>query len=443
MELPVECLICKVNIYKVNIVRHYTKCHIDIAPTEFKNHLSLYNLTVEMTNDFIEKYNDFLKNPKPPKPPKRIFPLIQLKRPKPGKPEFYDSKKTAKTININQEIIDKITISKNYLDRLYKNLPKFEYKVEGNKSYEEFKYEEFKKIEKIELNKLLNDNKNYEMNYFINENIPNYSKLIDDYLHSVPSAEEFKNRDCNVVYLTWDNFSFEKDKVRIIYPSLFVKSFQLNGINYLLDNIKKDYFKRIYPKQIFKFYIFKGEIVKEISKGYNQLLSILEIGYEAISFKIEKKYFNNKNENKEYQSKEIREILAELQVNNNFLNYLAQKAINIDSVYCIVENNNGNEEECLLFKFVFDSKIILIWENVIDKRATYYFILDKIIDAQEIHKIFKLIQSDLNNKRESLYGNFNLNKVFDIDILDYHSIRHDDLKKYQNKIDKLLSMYKR
>ena len=109
----------------------------------------------------------------------------------------------------------------------------------------------------------------------------------------------------------------------------------------------------------------------------------------------------------------------------------------IDKVIAVLESNNNNIEEALLFVFIREQYTFILWENINTKRAAYVFRVKKQFSEEALGGIKNIAQKNIKYKRETL---FRKNKFkFKINHEDYTAIIHENLSNYIRKLDHYIS----
>ncbi len=255
--------------------------------------------------------------------------------------------------------------------------------------------------------------------------------------------EEFKSKifeeNTHTYNVIWDYISFDDNSIKINPQGIkaIVKPIYHKGIIKSLNTIKSEYFLRLYSKKIYKLSFFKGEFDSAKSPDWNKIIETIEFAKEYYLFKYSD--FKNSGRTKIFNNLSNDEIILlfeNLFARSSYLKYLASLQSKEFPIIPVLEYSNKNTEESFIFRFISKSgKIIIIWENVNDSRASHVFVLSK-----EKHDVILPLIEDFictksfDIKRSLLHGDNFISQDLK-QKLNYHSgKRHIGLPLYKSEI---------
>lgn len=291
---------------------------------------------------------------------------------------------------------------------------------------------------KQQLMNLLKNRKYNELEVFKNNSL---MKKLQNINKILPTKENFIKDFCQKLYITWDDIHFEKNKICISPNKGFVHPIPLNGSLPILNEIKVDYFRRVYKNDVFKLIIKNGYVRQDLSKD------LIKIEEQIFDYTKETQAVKNIQTQKHEsifrttsEKNEILEYINTQSLKNGFLRYPATLLNQNDNVIALLENNNGIEEESLLFIFRRDNYSYLLWENINSKRAAYFFCFDSKSMDISISKTAQLIITNSEYKRENLFRAVDIKKVYNIDCIFYRSIVHENQGDYKKQLDRIFKL---
>jgi hypothetical protein len=92
-----------------------------------------------------------------------------------------------------------------------------------------------------------------------------------------PGKQQFIKDNCQTIYVTWSDLTFDKNKIRISANKAFVKAIEMPERRINCKNLKIEDFRRYCPNARFKLVIYKGVIRDDLSSGTAQILEYVEM----------------------------------------------------------------------------------------------------------------------------------------------------------------------
>jgi hypothetical protein len=254
-------------------------------------------------------------------------------------------------------------------------------------------------------------------------------------------------KDDKIVSLSviWDDIIFDKNELRLKPDSIRVNSvlkpIPFKGSIPELNNIKQEYFERKFHRLI-KLKYRNGNFLTNDNPIWKELSKLIEEGktyYETslVTKRSPKKRFQVKT----YDSFDQFISDFEKEPKINYYKFLAVKqSMNEVNIITIKEFIGGNVETSILFQLhTKKDKILLIWENVNESRASILFTFEKE-KAQEYLKKIKLFicNPNLLHKRYRFLKNSKEIKRMRIEMGFYKRVMHSDLDKFKSEINSIL-----
>jgi hypothetical protein len=422
MELN-TCFLCGVNVKNENILKHIKKVHFK---STFED-ISIFNLNLSKDEWEIERQKITFK-----KKNKRI----EIK----GK-ERHGNKNEINLSIIRTREINNINHKCYLFNREFNDFAKYKY-------FEsiEFKYSRLQKIvnkylNEIKINDQLPEKIQLEIYNIETLKINELSKKLANFRLSIPDKKDYIRDNCETFYVTWDDISFVHNKIKISPNKAFVQSISMPGSIRIFNEIKIDYFKRRYSKDIYKMIANKGVVLEDISKGVTQIRTLISDHVADLENSKQKIYLNKELTDKELTGKTLQETLLKIAIKNEYLSLAAKLTTTKDKVFGMIENNNGKEEEVLLFVYQSLSKKLLLWENINPNRAAYLFVIESI-DLLSLDRIKTIIKSNIEYKRHNLFIGTDIKKTFNLDCSSYYQLNHFDKTEYSQKLKSIINKYR-
>jgi len=236
---------------------------------------------------------------------------------------------------------------------------------------------------------------------------------------------------------SWDDFIFGNNE--LIFPiektRKIINPIRLFGVNPSLNLIKDTYFKRLYDHAKLNFTIFEHKILPEKSNGYQIIKNSIEFAYEFLSFsQFDIKKIGKLRAFENLSKDSCINILK--QYKNKYIDYLAINQTETMKIIPILEYINGIVEQSLIFRIITKSeKLLLIWENINENRATHLFLTDIELGEEKLMRIEEfLIRNDIRCKRSTLYDISVSSNSFKNDLSYIGHINHTNLNEYCEKL---------
>ncbi len=263
------------------------------------------------------------------------------------------------------------------------------------------------------------------------------TRLIE-FKESTPDKVTFIKSQCETIYLTWDDITFDRNKIRISVNKAFAQPMEMPGSIRIYNEIKIDYFKRKYQKAVYKLVVYKGIVLDDLSKGPSQIRNVIAEHAADLESSKRKERVNKELAAGEFTSDELLVALERLEIKNQYLSTAAKMVRNSDKIYGILENNKGSEEEALLFHFLRSNKMCVLWENINPNRAAYLFVFNSD-DFSSIERLRTIIKSNIDYKRYNLFIGTNTEETFNLKIVEYYQLNHFDQIEYGLKLRSILN----
>jgi hypothetical protein len=315
---------------------------------------------------------------------------------------------------------------------------RFEIKIGHNLGQK--KAHNFKPINNIDSNISKINNQLAKEQLAIAENILK-KRDADKKLTSIHSIKPSKPIDIHVI---WEDLEFDRDLIRFKMSRVqkHISPIVYHGITKSLNTITKEYFERLFGKIAFHFSIIDGEIDQRNSRGFVKLLDTIEF----IKHNPEGNFQQHEGEIKKYFRRELsktdfRKSYVSLISKNIFIKYLAHKLSSNFRIIPIVESNNKFEEDAFIFRFeTRKGKILVIWENAKNSRATYVFLHSRSKHQKLLGKLEEyIITKSIHNKRETLFSLAEESWKIKEKLLLISTIRHTNLEIFRQEIEYYLT----
>lgn len=413
MNELVICPKCKASVKIKRIKTHFLKAHFSMGMVEA-------NLLISEVNDKLLFSENTWKKPKKKQQTQKVIPK---------KPKNFDSQKRIAFAKIDQ----KCTLFNIEFSSFYKT----KYFELVKDKWERLMRLVTLNIEKIEENPDLPAEIRPLVLLYEKEKLHGLFMRLKAYRETTIDKDTFIKEQCNTIYISWDDLTFDRNKIRVSVNKAFVQPIEMPGSIKIYNEIKVDYFKRMHSKDIYKLIIHKGFVMEELSRGVEQIRNL--IANHAADLERSKK---TKSVKKEIPIgvipvNNISETLSKLLIKNEYLSVPAALLNYNDRVYGILENNKGAEEEALLFYFMRGENTLVLWENINPNRAGYLFVF-KNGDNQNINKLRDLIKTNVDYKRHNLHIGTHTKKTFDFYCIRYHQLNHSGMWEYKSKLRMLV-----
>lgn len=270
-------------------------------------------------------------------------------------------------------------------------------------------------------------------------------------LDLISKLESFKNttidritfikEKCETTFITWDDISFDRNKIKISPNKVFVQPIEMPGSIKIYNEIKIDYFKRKYSKDVYKIVSHRGIVMDDLSKGVSQLRSLISEHAADLERPKRNELVQKELTENEFTGNQLLESLNKMAIKNEYLSIAARLVAKTDKVIGIIENNKGKDEEALLYLFSCSNKTLALWENINPNRAAYIFVLETI-NTSELHRLKTIIKTNIEYKRYNLFIGTNIKKTLNLDCSEYYQLNHFDKYEYSRKLRMLLIKYR-
>jgi hypothetical protein len=265
---------------------------------------------------------------------------------------------------------------------------------------------------------------------------------LNSFKQSTLDKKSFIQETCTTAYITWDDITFDRNKIRISPNKVFVQPLEIPGSIKVFNEIKVDYFKRKFKKNVYKIVVYKGIVMEELSNGPSQIRMLISEHVADMERKKNKDNIQKEFSNQEFTGAQFLNKVSKLAVKNEYLTIPAKLIKKSDKIFGLLENNKGQEEEALLFCYYFNEYQLLLWENINPNRAAYLFVFKKVNETG-LTRLKSIIQSNIDYKRYNLFMGTDVNKSFNLDCLDYYQLNHFDIQEYSKKLTIILNEYER
>lgn len=243
------------------------------------------------------------------------------------------------------------------------------------------------------------------------------------------------------IVFTWQDVKFFKNAIQIKPEKGLTNRVAVSGSLNLLNEIKKPYFERVFKNKLFKVYVQNGRINEEISPDIRWMRNFFKSNYSKnISTKridLKGMLFGKQTDFTKRSKSFIISRISNPDFTNKYLKISAKYLNEVDRIISILEYNNGNQEEALLFIYKEKEYDLILWENSNLKRAAYFFKTAKEKSNETISQLFRAISLELNNKRILFQSGKALTK-FSIESMEYYFIRHENEYDYEWKIKSVI-----
>lgn len=188
-------------------------------------------------------------------------------------------------------------------------------------------------------------------------------------------------QNTHTFHIIWDDIIFDDDFIKINPSNIktIVKSIFHKGIIKSLNTIKKEYFIRLYSKKVYNLTFIKGDLDYEKSPDWSKLVSTIEFAKEYYIFRYSD--FKKEGQTKKFENltnNQLVLLFENLFLKSNYLKLLASFQSHKFSIIPVIEYSNKNVEESFIFRFISKSeKVITLWENVNESRASHVFVTTK------------------------------------------------------------------
>jgi hypothetical protein len=264
---------------------------------------------------------------------------------------------------------------------------------------------------------------------------------LDSYKRSAADRQNFIKEKCQTIYITWDDITFDRNKIRISPNKAFVQPLEMPGSIKIYNEIKVDYFKRKYSKDVYKLIAHKGIIIDDLSKGVSQIRSLISDHAADLERSKGKERIQKEFTDKELTGNQLQETLKRMAIKNEYLSVAARSVARTDKVFGIMENNKGQEEEALLFVYNCADRKLVLWENINPNRAAYLFVLDTN-DNAALNRLKTIIKTNIEYKRYNLFMGTDTKKTFALDCFEYYQLNHFEQLEYARKLRNILNKYR-
>ena len=258
--------------------------------------------------------------------------------------------------------------------------------------------------------------------------------------NALPTQKEFFKNECNIIYITWDDIKFDNKKIRINPNKGYVRPINIEGSLKILNQIKPEYFKRVYKNDVYKLVVRKnsGIVIEYISTDIEKVKSIINQRVNEIKTGVQfKKPIRRIFQNGISKDRIISILKSDISI-NSFIKFPATLLTKNDNVNALLELNNGNYEECLLFLFRRKEFNYILWENINSKRAGYIFKVSHTNYVNSISQITNLVVSDLKYKRDSLFKGISFEGIDGVKNISYSCLIHDYMSNYEHKLNAII-----
>lgn len=256
--------------------------------------------------------------------------------------------------------------------------------------------------------------------------------------------KELLRASCEHFYFVWDDVEFDKNILRIKttrHKKIF-KPLPLKGSLSILNDIKKEYFDRLYHKP-FKLYFLNNEFQPDLSKDWQRITRLIEAGIEYAEFRINRVEGKHKfGHFKKLQPQQIIELFKERFSKTVYLKYLAARQSELYKIIPILEYQNKQWEESFIFRLKTGSeRILIVWENAKEGRATYLFIADDETMDDRLNAIESFIRTSIDLKRTLLHDHNREAKKIKRELMHIDSINHETIESFKSELQHILNRY--
>ncbi len=254
--------------------------------------------------------------------------------------------------------------------------------------------------------------------------------------------KELLRGECDKHHFVWDMVEFEKDRLRLKHPKIILKPLPLKGSLDILNNIKKEYFDRLFHRP-FKLYYLNGIFQQSLSTDWEKIIGLIEPALEYVQFKFPTSAAKHKiGRFVNLSPKQIFDLYEPKFSKNIYLKHLATKQHTSFSIIPILEFHNNQKEESFIFRLKTNrNRILIVWENSKEGRATHLFIADN----DNLEHLLNLIESfiiDSTSLKRTMFHIKNSNSKFIRKELMYiESINHDSIEAYRIALQFIIDRY--
>jgi hypothetical protein len=278
------------------------------------------------------------------------------------------------------------------------------------------------------------------MNYE-NSEVSELKEKLSKFKLSTPDKQSFIKEKCETIYVTWDDITFDRNKIKISPNKAFVQPLEMPGSIKIYNEIKVDYFKRKYSRDVYKLIAHKGIIIDDLSKGVSQIRTLISDHAADMERSKGKERIQKEFTDKELTGNQLQETLSKLAIKNEYLSVAARTVSRTDKVFGILENNKGQEEEALIFVYNRANRKLILWENINPNRAAYLFVLDSNNNAA-FNRLKSIIKTNIEYKRYNLFIGTDTKRTFELDCFEYYQLNHFDQLEYSRKLRNILNKYR-
>ncbi len=257
----------------------------------------------------------------------------------------------------------------------------------------------------------------------------------------------FSTQELKTFHIIWDDIVFEKDIIKIKSERIkdFIRPIPFKGSIEELNNIKDEYFGRLFGNVLYKitckyFEDFRSLLFdKELSqKFWNDLEESIEEGKKYYEFKITNKTSIGPNVS-------LRNGVLIYNFSNNrtpYLKILADLHFGDFSLIPIKELVGNALEDSFLFRIITKRKnILIVWENVNDRRASHVFFSTPEKHDLVMKDIQSFIKKEHNIKRSILHQKDHHSEIIKKRLGFVMSVSHTETKTFKYQIIQAISKY--
>ena len=271
-----------------------------------------------------------------------------------------------------------------------------------------------------------------------------YKNINQKSLFEEEERKEFIKANSIHYFFVWEDIEFGKDLFKIKpnnRNNIIFKPIQLKGSLAILNEIKNEYFDRLYHKP-FKLYYYQNEFQAWLG-DWGKITRLIEAAIEYSDFKLNR--IEGKHKVGKFKNLEPKEIinLFNTQISKSqYLKYLAAKQDETYRVIPILEYQNSQWEESFVFRLrTLSDRILIVWENAKEGRATHLFIADRKTIDERLFAIESFIIGSIDAKRTLLHDSSTTAKKIKHDLMYIDSINHKNLQNFKTELQYLLNRY--
>ena len=248
----------------------------------------------------------------------------------------------------------------------------------------------------------------------------------------------FQEDDTENTYVLWENIWFEKDKLIFKNTKCSFKPTPLKGVHKGLDLIREEYFLRMHGRIPYKLSHIKGTIDQVRSRDWGKMTSVIELAIQKLEFKTSKYSKIGRGITKQ----QIGDFFSVSKEKECYFKYLAELQGDVFPVIPILEINSAGKEESIIFRFLTKKgNVVVVWENMNDKRASHLFLTDIENHSAKMMDIESLILSNLPEKRAVLHGGYTNSSTVKNQVKYLRNITHSSLDEYKSKVENIVAYY--